>query len=91
MSEKWRVVGGFHDNFYGVQMGDWGGFMLPKKEGAQERAERIVLACNYFEEMRHMLEMVLRDLDGRLLPAGTLTTRELVRNILSRIEEAERV
>jgi len=72
---------------YGVQMGEDGGFVLhPDIPDAKGKAKLIVLACNYHDELVHMLQMVLRDLDRRLLPSGTLTVRELVRDLLSRIE-----
>ena len=52
-------------------------------------ARFIVTACNNFEEMRHALEMVVRDLDNRQLQSGTICVREIARDVLSKLEGAK--
>ena len=59
---------------------------IPEKEA---NARFIVRACNNFEEMRHALEMVVRDLDNRQLQSGTICVREIARDVLARIEGGE--
>ena len=56
----WRVIDGHVDNFYGVQMGKDGGFMLhPDIPDAKVKANLIVLACNHHEELVEVLQKII--------------------------------
>ena len=61
----------------------------PGQPTATKRINTIVTACSHFEEMRHALEMVVRDLDNRQLQSGTICVREIARDVLARIEGGE--